>query len=387
MQFCRVWAIIDTADDAADYLEYCANNRGSQSNPIVLQTAVARYEISYTEGFLPLTPQERAGLEQGSQPSGTGMAMTFVQHALPHQRADRLGTPQPGLPCTHRLTGRIMQGDGARIGAVLTDVASHFEQAKLEDREVGGMFLCLDSVGGALVDALQIADIVLRHGIPTYLEPNATCVSACFWIFMAGNHNMRETPWRVLAPGARLGFHTGSLSSESRANFSSTDLADAVQLGMQALAELNAVFGQLGRLSDGSPVLRASLLRQMAATPFDQMYFIETVDDAGRWNIWVDLPFAYSRTEEDFMRACRNRISWKQDTSGHTAPEGLMAQRETHQGGGVSLHIVQSEKSNPLCTFPVTVETINDREVFRVRFTQPSPILFLHPDTQIDALQ
>jgi hypothetical protein len=147
------------------------------------------------------------------------------------------------------------------------------------------------------------------------------------------------------------------------------------------------VFGQLGRLSDGSPVLRASLLRQMAATPFDQMYFIETVDDAGRWNIWVDLPFAYSRTEEDFMRACRNRISWKQDTSGHTAPEGLMAQRETHQGGGVSLHIVQSEKSNPLCTFPVTVETINDREVFRVRFTQPSPILFLHPDTQIDALQ
>jgi hypothetical protein len=59
----------------------------------------------------------------------------------------------------------------------------------------------LDSPGGHLQPALQVAEIIRARGLGTYVP--RMCASACTVVFLAGKD-------RFLAPDARLGFHQAS---------------------------------------------------------------------------------------------------------------------------------------------------------------------------------
>jgi hypothetical protein len=61
--------------------------------------------------------------------------------------------------------------------------------------------LQLDSIGGRLVEANQLAKLVRARQLDTYVE--GKCVSACTYVFLAGND-------RAATPTAKIGFHKPS---------------------------------------------------------------------------------------------------------------------------------------------------------------------------------
>ena len=60
--------------------------------------------------------------------------------------------------------------------------------------------LVLNSKGGIIIAASDMADLVIDAGLDTHVEEN--CLSACVTIFLGGNN-------RSLALGGKIGFHRG----------------------------------------------------------------------------------------------------------------------------------------------------------------------------------
>jgi len=58
----------------------------------------------------------------------------------------------------------------------------------------------MNSPGGAVNEAVQMGEIILKTGAMTLLPDNVTCASACFWLFAAGQS-------RMMVSTAQLGVH------------------------------------------------------------------------------------------------------------------------------------------------------------------------------------
>ncbi|SMX50599.1 peptidoglycan-binding protein [Maliponia aquimaris] len=101
--------------------------------------------------------------------------------------------PGQQFDCAAVLTGPIESGDLERIRVVDTT------------RFAGGTRpLCLDSPGGALDEALRIADFLRSRGIPTAVDSGAECRDACALAFLGGE--ARSGAGKVLALDATLTF-------------------------------------------------------------------------------------------------------------------------------------------------------------------------------------
>ncbi|MCC5966869.1 MAG: hypothetical protein JJU24_12105 [Natronohydrobacter sp.] len=386
MQFCRAWASLQNISSRADY---CSNDRGSDQNPMTLETEIASYKVIYSQPTLDFW-DDLYNFKKESHPSGDGMVMSFVQNAKLHQRADRLSAPQPDLPCTHRLTGRIMPEDGKRIATAIGTLAARFELSRLNGIDTGGLFFCLDSPGGALAEALQITRAILQNGIPTKLEPGASCLSACSWIFMAGNIRTEEGlrhAWRVLSPSATIGFHSLSFKPDRNHVYSAEQINEAMRTGMGAAVEIQGIFNSVGNFLDGTPALRDSLMRRVVRTPIEENYLIKTVDDAGRWGIWIDLPQRTSFTADDFHRACHNKILWGEDFTANSHLVRFNVHKEENTDGTITLHLEGSQQVRHKCSFSGVVERQEGVFELQSETSDLSPILFLHPGTRIDTLQ
>lgn len=75
------------------------------------------------------------------------------------------------------------------------------EILKILDAAPGATSLVLNSAGGRLLEAKQLADVVQSRHLNTYVED--LCVSACTYVFLAGKD-------RAATPNARIGFHQPS---------------------------------------------------------------------------------------------------------------------------------------------------------------------------------
>ncbi|MGI9478640.1 MAG: hypothetical protein ACR2PI_18200 [Hyphomicrobiaceae bacterium] len=76
------------------------------------------------------------------------------------------------------------------------------------------------------------------------------------------------------------------------------------------------VLAERGAYYDANKFFRPSLLGYMIATPPDRMFYVDSVDKVGRWNI--DLaPHKFSRptSDQDFIHGCFNTESWLADKS------------------------------------------------------------------------
>lgn len=116
-----------------------------------------------------------------------------------------------------RVTGEIRDGDTDRLRAFLTrnDLLHCYSPGYCPYQNV----LSLDSAGGNLAEALKMAQFVRDHQFNTLLEPNATCASACSFIFLAGytNYEGFYHSRRFAHETSRLGVHRPSLKLEDRA--------------------------------------------------------------------------------------------------------------------------------------------------------------------------
>lgn len=89
-------------------------------------------------------------------------------------------------------------------GAIDSDTSTQFQQMLVENPNLH--LLMLDSPGGSVVPALDIAAVVNSLGIVTLVPEGATCASACTFVFFAGKDR--------LASG-RLGVHQMSYAGGS----------------------------------------------------------------------------------------------------------------------------------------------------------------------------
>lgn len=86
------------------------------------------------------------------------------------------------------VIGTLREGSAAQIQKIL-------------DAAPGATSLVLNSNGGRLLEAQQLARIVRQRHLDTYVEDQ--CVSACTYVFLAGKE-------RAATPNARIGFHQPS---------------------------------------------------------------------------------------------------------------------------------------------------------------------------------
>ena len=88
--------------------------------------------------------------------------------------------------------GDIVAGDAKRLRAVLNPAAKH---------SAGYFALVLSSPGGSVKAAFEVAKLMDKYPINTYVPPGAECISACAAIvFIAGQEH-------IVVQGGYLGFH------------------------------------------------------------------------------------------------------------------------------------------------------------------------------------
>ena len=96
--------------------------------------------------------------------------------------------------------------------------------------------LALDSEGGLVLPALDMADVVARFRIPVVVGQNAMCASACFLIFAA-------SPNRIADETARIGVHSASLHAQE--NAATMALTTALARDAATYGVAHAIVGRL----------------------------------------------------------------------------------------------------------------------------------------------
>ncbi len=121
------------------------------------------------------------------------------------------------------VVGTLREGSAARI-------------QKIVDAAPGATSLVLNSNGGRLLEAQQLARMVRQRHLDTYVEDQ--CVSACTYVFLAGKE-------RAATPSARIGFHQPSFPGFDAA---AESVATTEMLDVYRAAGLSEAFVQrIGR--------------------------------------------------------------------------------------------------------------------------------------------
>ena len=195
---------------------------------------------------------------------------------------------EDGEVCDFSLNGRIEAGDAQALERFLSDTSytpnTQTRPLRIPLRSSGAK-LCLNSPGGSLVEAAEIAEIVYS-GYPTRIRAGEQCLSACAWIFMLGRRHQGDDFFstdRSMSVYADLGFHAPSLPISER-EYSNQELARAMNV-------MNAAFAEILKLAKGENPreqgIDYDLIQFAMATPSDRFFYVERVGQALRWQIEI----------------------------------------------------------------------------------------------------
>lgn len=163
-------------------------------------------------------------------------------------------------------------GDGRIIALnaeITLDTAAEFAQA-LEARP-DARIVVLNSPGGMVDTALEMAREIRKRGLQTYVPAGLGCYSACAYMFLAGENRQAE---------GELGVHQIS-----------TDVLDLIS----AQATLGDVLDALEEYGVQQPVIS-----RMLRTPPDDMY-VFSADELSRFGINRGEPIAVALTAEELV--------------------------------------------------------------------------------------
>lgn len=186
------------------------------------------------------------------------------------------------------LSGTILPGDYDKLKA-LTDPYRP-DPAPSTDSPV---LLILNSGGGDFFEGVKIAEMVWHRGFSTLVEGSGDCISACAFIFLAGNYTQYmgdRMISRAIEPGARLGFHS-PYNDLDKGRFAE---------GVAAIQQLTTALGT---------ALPGDLLQNVLKTGPDDTFDIKYVGDLVRWKITLDrYQFGGIPVREALYNACVNDI-------------------------------------------------------------------------------
>ncbi|MEA3278727.1 MAG: hypothetical protein U9Q81_26195 [Pseudomonadota bacterium] len=203
------------------------------------------------------------------------------------------------------LSGPIADGDKDRLAAAV--------QPALRNEEIPPWYraisLHLNSPGGNLQAGLDVVEFIVEHYIGTVIDDGAECYSACALIFMSGNgvtRNFVETYInRELHVGGNLGFHAPYVKFQGV----------GYNAAIKQLGRMLKLLDNKGSLLTGKHFLKHSLIAELLLRSPKEIFNIDTVDKAGRWDIALTGFSGPPRLSlEHFKIACDNAISWKRDS-------------------------------------------------------------------------
>ncbi len=205
----------------------------------------------------------------------------------------------PSEVCAIRINGEIAAGDLEKLESIAK---------KVPDNRIPGIVLrhvvCLNSSGGLFVEAVRIAKYLRENHFGTKLDESDTCLSACAIIFLSGSFVPLEhdgiKSWRVMHPKAKLGFHRPSIVVK-QGTYSESDIERAYNVAMDTSLLL---------MEQRAP---ASLLKAIFKTPSDEINYLDTVDEAGRWDVTIWPIKQKTITKFDAYIGCTNFESWLVD--------------------------------------------------------------------------
>lgn len=204
------------------------------------------------------------------------------------------------------LTGNITDGDDKQLEKI---IASHADYAGPILNSRGLLFL--DSAGGDFLAGVDLARMIKKHEIATFVLDGTQCLSACAVAFLGGSglHELRP-PYqfyrRMISPTARVGFHAPYLKRDTLDQFGKGgDLQ-----GIEGIARYNiTALASFFREFNVSP----SVLPEIARLDHDQLFFIATVEDLFLFRVNISYLDASQLGEDVRLRsACRKLLAYRQ---------------------------------------------------------------------------
>jgi hypothetical protein len=264
------------------------------------------------------------------------VVMAVIIPAITGHAADvRIMSRNPGGGCNLSLKGPIEIGDLKKVSVGLRELDREFRR-QLADASLAELWsrrnpsLCLDSAGGSYPEGLRIAELLiapgdhLRTGVGTSIDAGSQCLSACALIFMAGqvfDRGGERLPSRVLDVRGKLGFHAPHVpvtaipeKQYDREEIVAVHMA-AVRSLAQAIKLFSFTIGEQSSSMGRRPWVRPTLLAEMLGHASNEVFLIDTVGKAGRWDIDLGgVRYPTSLDSNKLKTACSNFLAWQEDS-------------------------------------------------------------------------
>jgi hypothetical protein len=183
-------------------------------------------------------------------------AIAVIAHSADALEFRQQPSPPDPLHVVVWAEGSVNAGDAHRFSQFLGDLPrNHVVEA-----------ISLDSPGGLIVEAADIAEIIHNINAPTIIQSQRQCVSACFLMFAAGAH-------RVANATAHIGIHSVS-----------------VEHGKENLETLGATTAMAREAYKYN--VPSAILGKMITTPPNQINWLERSDLKAMGVAIIDAPVA-----------------------------------------------------------------------------------------------
>lgn len=222
-----------------------------------------------------------------------------------------------------RLSGNIESGDAERLEQLFRD--NGLLHCFAENYCPFSNVLSLDSPGGSLSEALSIARFVRDHQLTVLLEQEASCESACAFIFFAGytEYEGYFHSRRYAHVSARLGVHRPYLPLPEGV-FAASDVERIIDL-------TDAVKSDAVRQFLAARVAMP-VLRQMYDTPPEAMYHLSVPEMESLATVFQGAPATSPPSRAGVLTLCAGRY---QALNGNVHPD-LLANLELREGSFVT---------------------------------------------------
>lgn len=229
--------------------------------------------------------------------------------------------------CKLRLTGEIVDDDVKRM-AVAAKAAGMLDQNSSDGDATA--VICLHSSGGSFQAGLALAQYFAGNGIRTFIDNGDTCLSACAVAFLGGRANSSEVDaiYRTLHVGGTLGFHAPFLVVPG-GNYDKATVESAYLAATRAMGEFTKLSADKGAFAAQDRV-KTGLLTELLQRGPSEMFYIDTVDKAGRWDIQIaGVQEIRAPERQHYVNACANAPAWTNDKYSATAQDPAADKFET----------------------------------------------------------
>lgn len=211
--------------------------------------------------------------------------------------------------CVLRLDGDIVAGDFQRFTSVATQ---YFEGSESQESSANDT-ICLNSPGGSVAEGIKLATAFQEMGVGTRIAENDGCYSICAIMFMMGQAQGAEVKFvnRKMHMKAQLGFHRPYMLLDSPKLVSARVLPVAYDIALESLTDIMLLATSRSPWSN-IPMIKPDLVQLMLKHIGDDLFLIDTVEKAGRFDIDV---FGYQTpqqvTDDQLFYACENSFHWQ----------------------------------------------------------------------------